>query len=279
MAKNHTARKQLCGSVQNSTNNITTGKSIKANASRSTATATLALLDIVNWTGSYHKVHWKQLILVDTFRLNFSKNHWGKEMLCLTPFQKFGNHLEPTKSACRKRYWSFIANEGMQSHWEGSPNFIAWTHKKKLVTYQGQGNWSHALSASRKIERRHFLYETHFFRKGNNWMGNSNRIYFQSIPLTLLVENPKVSLFKSAITRKVELKRRFKKKENLYSKKKFRIASFIRVGIKGVLENSAAKITYKRSASNLENRAARFQKFDITRLTCEKSQHLKFPEF
>ena len=45
-AKNHTARKQLCGSVQNSTNNMTTGKSIKANASRSTATATLALLDI-----------------------------------------------------------------------------------------------------------------------------------------------------------------------------------------------------------------------------------------
>ena len=88
MAKNHTARKQLCGSVQNSTNNMTTGKSIKANASRSTATATLALLDIVNWTRSYHKVHWKQLILVDTFRLNFSKNHWGNKKVVPDSFSK-----------------------------------------------------------------------------------------------------------------------------------------------------------------------------------------------
>ena len=79
MAKNHTARKQLCGSVQNSTNNMTTGKSIKANASRSTSTATLALLDIVNWTRPYHNVHWNQLILVDTFRLNFSKTTKGKK--------------------------------------------------------------------------------------------------------------------------------------------------------------------------------------------------------
>ena len=57
------------------------------------------------------------------------------------------------------------------------------------------------------------------------------------------------------------------------------MARFIRVGITGVLEISAAKTTHKRSASTLENRAARFQKFDITRLTCEKSQHRKFPEF
>ena len=146
MAKNHTARKQLCGSVQNSTNNMTTGKSIEANASRSTSTATLALLDIVNWTRPNHNVHWNQLILVDTFRLNFSKNHWGKEMLCLTPFQKFGNHPEPTKSACRNWYCSFIANECMQSHLEGSPNFIAWTYKK--------GRWPIKDKATRVMRHR-----------------------------------------------------------------------------------------------------------------------------
>ena len=42
MVKNHSPGKQLCGSVQDSINNLTTGKYIKAIASRSTATATLA---------------------------------------------------------------------------------------------------------------------------------------------------------------------------------------------------------------------------------------------
>ena len=221
MAKNHTARKQLCGSVQNSTNNITTGKSIKANASRSTATATLALLDIVNWTRSYHKVHRKQLILIDTIRLNFSKNHWGKKMLCLTPFQKFGNHLEPKKSACRNWYWSFIANERMQSHLEGSPNFIAWTHKKSWWPFKDKATGVMRHRRREKLKDVTFCVRHIFFRRGNNWMGNSNRIYFQSIPLTLLVENPKVSLFKSAITRKVELKRRFKKKKTCTRSRSF----------------------------------------------------------
>ena len=107
-----------------------TGKSITAIASHSTATATLESLDVVNWTRLFHEVHWNQLILVDTFRLNFSTTTKEKKMLCRTPFQKMSNHLEPTKPACRNWYCLLIANEGMQSHLEGSPNFIAWTYKK-----------------------------------------------------------------------------------------------------------------------------------------------------
>ena len=132
-AKNHTARKQLCGSVQNSTNNMTTGKSIEANASRSTSTATLALLDIVNWTRPYHKAHWNQLVLVDTFPLNFSKSQ-KKRNIVPDSFSKIEQSSGITKSACRNWYWSFIAYEGMQSHLEGSPNLIAWTHKKSWWT-------------------------------------------------------------------------------------------------------------------------------------------------
>ena len=80
MAKNHSPGKQLCGSVQDSINNLTTGKSIKAIASRSTATATLASLDIVNWTRLLHEVHGNQFSLIDTLRLNFSKT--SKEKKC-----------------------------------------------------------------------------------------------------------------------------------------------------------------------------------------------------
>ena len=97
--------------------------------------------------------------------------------------------------------------------------FFSPNSQKRSVKNQGQGNWSHASSASRKIKRRHFLCETHFYRKGNNWMGNSNGIYFPSIALTLVVENPRVSLFKSAITRKGELKWRFKKWKRVFEAK------------------------------------------------------------
>ena len=95
MANNHTARKQLCGSVQSSTNNMTTGKSIKANSSRSTSTATLALLDIVNWTRQYHNVHWNQLILVDTFRLNFSKTTKEKKYCAGLLFKNWATIWNP----------------------------------------------------------------------------------------------------------------------------------------------------------------------------------------
>ena len=63
------------------------------------------------------------------FDLTFQKP-LRKKMLCRTPFQKLSNHLEPTKPACRNWYCLLIANEGMHSHLEGSPNFIAWTYKE-----------------------------------------------------------------------------------------------------------------------------------------------------
>ena len=211
MAKNHTARKQLCGSVQNSTNNMTTGKSIKANASRSTATATLALLDIVNWTRSYHKVHWKQLILVDTFRLNFSKNHWGKKMLCLTPFQKFGNHLEPKKSACRNWYWSFIANEGMQSHLEVSPNYVAWTHKKSWwpIKDKATGDMRHR----RREKLKDVTFGVRHIFSEMETIGLETRTGFIFHPFhKYFLWKVQKFLFKSAINRKGELKSRFEKR-------------------------------------------------------------------
>ena len=53
-------------------------------------------------------------------------------------------------------------------------------------------------------------------------MGNSNKVHFPSTALTLLVENPRVSLFISAITRKVELKRIFKKQKTLIRSESFK---------------------------------------------------------
>ena len=109
-------------------------------------------------------------------------------------------------------------------------------------------------------------------------MGNSNRIYFPSIPLTFLVENPRVSLFKSAITRMVELKRRFKKRklvlEAEVSNSKIYTSWNNRSSWNLGSKNNIKAFGFKSRKQSRTISKVRHYEIDL-----RKSQHRKFPEF
>ena len=166
----------------------------------------------------------------------------------------------------------------MQSHLEGSHNFIAWTYTK--------GRWPIKDKATRvkRHRRREKLKDVtfcvrHIFIEKETTGWKLEQCLFSIHCINTFGWKSKSSSLHICNYPKGGTQTRIQKTENAYSKRKFQIARPIRNGIKRNIEISAAKATYKRSALNLENRAARFQKFNITRLTCEKSQHLKYPEF
>ena len=166
-------------------------------------------------------------------------------MLCRTPFQKLSNHLEPTKPACRNWYCLLIANEGMQSHLEGSPNFIAWTYKK--------GRWQIKDKATgiMRHRRREKLKDVTFFVRHifleKETIGWETRTGFIFHPLHSHF-CWKSKSFSPHICQYPKGGTQMPIKKNPFWKRNFQKTRLIRVGITGVLEISTAKTTYKRSA-------------------------------
>ena len=191
MPKTHSPWKQLRASVQDSINNLTIGNSNQTIASRSTTTATLASLDIVNWTRLFLKVHWNQLILIESFRINFTKSTKEKNCCAGLVFKYWAIIWNPRNLLAGVDTGRWSPTKVYRGNWKVrlilKPEF-----RKKSVTNQRQSNWSYAASASRNNKRRRFLCDTHFYGKGNNWIGKSNRIYFTSIGFILFVKNPRV---------------------------------------------------------------------------------------
>ena len=202
MAKNHTAGQQLCGSVQDSINNLTIGKSIKGIVSPSAATATLASLDVVNWKRPFHKVQWYQLILVESFPLNSSET--TKEKTCCARLLFINWAI-----ICNQRNLLATVDTGRWSPkkvcrgvWKVRLIIKPELRKKSRWPIKDKSTGVMRHQRRQKIKDVTFCVRHIFIEKETIGLKTRTGYYTQSIALLHFVENPRDSFSKSAINRK-----------------------------------------------------------------------------